>query len=207
MFLIDIQQDQVAPHAQLPRRARSSSPASDSGAARAGHRRSRQRREPGQLSGRPRPRVARPRVRHHLSRSPRVERTNHRTASSGRGRARWPPMRRCSKCRSSGAFTSASGSTSAIRCASTCSGGSLQARVTSVREVKWEDSRRRRVHVRVPARASGQGAAHLHRQFCAHPRTQPHAPRSSATWSPSFRTSRRSTSARSWPRSSPSSTT
>ena len=67
------------------------------------------------LEGRARARIARPRVHHHVSRSPRGERADRRRAPSGADR---PPIRRCP---SSGACTSGLPSTSATRCASTFS--------------------------------------------------------------------------------------
>ena len=49
--------------------------------------------------------------------------------------------REAAKCRSRRACASASASRSATRCASTCWAASIEARVTSVRHVDWRDSR------------------------------------------------------------------
>ena len=76
-----------------------------------------------------------PRVHHHLSRSSRGERAHRRRHLLERVRR---PTRRC---RSSRASTSDSASTSATRCASTSSAASISARVTSIRDVDWRDSR------------------------------------------------------------------
>ena len=57
----------------------------------------------------------------------------------------------------------------------------VEARVTSVREVEWDDAQERRLHVRVPARAARARAAHLHRHPARRRRIRRPAPGSSAT--------------------------
>ena len=118
MFLLDIQRDQVEPvraaiaaHQAAGRRA--AAPAA--GVARPRGRRRGPRDQSRGLRRRARPRLARPRIHHHLSRRARAERDAWWPARSGSRRRR--PRR---KCRSSSSSTSRSRSTSATRCASTC---------------------------------------------------------------------------------------
>ena len=143
MFLIDIQQDQVdRVRAFLTDRAATGSgpPRADSGAARPGHRRARPRSEPRELSGRPRPRLARARVRDHLSRPPRVQRDGDRGRvldRAGRPAGRRPRAQVSIERSIHERFSIGVGDLMRFDVL----GRVVQARVTSVRDVEWEDSR------------------------------------------------------------------
>ena len=184
-----------------------SAPRADSGAARAGHRRARQRRQSRQLPGRARPRLARRAstsitYRDHLESNERVidgrfwtgqgplaadapharglDRAQHPRALPDQ-RRRSDALRRARPRRSrhaSPACARSSGRTRGTAASCSCS---------------------------APARSTARRTATS--ASCARRRTRPRAAASSATWSRGSRTSRRSTSARSWRRSRPCSTT
>ena len=89
------------------------------------------------LRGRPRPRLAGPRI-HRSPIAPTLESQRARRRRARCGIRRRPTSR---KCRSSSSSASRSRSTSATRCASTCWAATIAAKVTSVRFVEWSDSR------------------------------------------------------------------
>ena len=153
--------------------------------------------------GRARARLARARVHDHLPRSPRSRTRRSSTARSGRRRAADRRGRDGRpKSRSRGASTSGSTSTSATSCASTSLGRVVEARVSSVRDVAVGGRAQRRVHVRLPPGSARHTRRRPGSASCKAPEdpvgARPLPARSRRAVS---RTSRRSTSARSWRRS------